>query len=91
MASFGAFMTTVGIRELKTHTSDVIRRVEAGETIDITNHGRIVPRIVPPALTQEEIEQSLALLDEMEHQAQAIDWPEGSSIDHTMKDLRREL
>ncbi len=84
-------MSTVGIRELKAHTSDVMRRVEAGEAIDITNHGRIVARIVPPALTEAEIEQSLALLDEMEHQAKAIDWPEGSSVDHIMKDLRREL
>ncbi len=84
-------MSTVGIRELKAHTSDVMRRVEAGETIDITNHGRIVARIVPPALTEEEIEQSLALLDDMEHQAQAIDWPEGSSVDHVMTELRRTL
>jgi prevent-host-death family protein len=84
-------MAAVGIRELKAHTSDVMRRVEAGETIDITNHGRIVARIVPPALTREEIEQSLALLDEMEHQAQAIDWPQSSSVDQIMQDLRREL
>lgn len=83
-------MTTVGIRELKAHTSDVMRRVEAGETIEITNHGRIVARIMPPALTKEEIEQSLALLDDMEHQAQAIEWPQGSTVDHIMNDLRRE-
>jgi len=68
-----------------------MRRVEAGETIDITNHGRIVARIVPPALTATEIEQSLALLDDMERQAQAIDWPEGSSADQTMNDIRRDL
>ena len=84
-------MTTVGIRELKIHTSNVMRRIEAGETIDITNHGRIVARIVPPALTTAEIEQSLALLDEIEQQAQAIDWPQDSTVEHITTDVRREL
>jgi len=37
----------VGIRELKGHTSAVIRRVAAGETIDVTDRGRPVARIVP--------------------------------------------
>lgn len=37
----------VGIRELKEHTSAVIRRVTAGETIRITDRGRPVARILP--------------------------------------------
>jgi prevent-host-death family protein len=37
----------VGIRELKQNASAVIRRVLAGETIEVTDHGRPVARIVP--------------------------------------------
>ena len=37
----------VGIRELKDNTSAVIRRVVAGETIQVTDRGRAVARIVP--------------------------------------------
>jgi len=37
-----------GIRELKNGLSRYIRRVEAGERIAITMHGRIVAELVPP-------------------------------------------
>ncbi|MFN2568764.1 MAG: type II toxin-antitoxin system Phd/YefM family antitoxin [Candidatus Dormibacteria bacterium] len=37
----------VGIRELKTHASALVRRVAAGATIDITDRGRPVARLVP--------------------------------------------
>jgi prevent-host-death family protein len=38
---------TVGLRELRHHTSEVLARVRHGETIDITEHGRLIARIVP--------------------------------------------
>ena len=37
-----------GIRELKDNLSRYIRRVERGERIAITMHGRVVAEIVPP-------------------------------------------
>ena len=37
----------VGMRDLRHHTSDVLARVRQGETIDITEHGRLIARIVP--------------------------------------------
>jgi len=37
-----------GIRELKNHLSRYIRRIEAGERIAMTAHGRIVAELVPP-------------------------------------------
>jgi prevent-host-death family protein len=40
-------MDRVGIRELKQNASAVMRRVAAGETIEVTDHGRPVARIVP--------------------------------------------
>ena len=37
----------VGLRELRHHTSEVLARVRHGETIDVTDHGRLIARIVP--------------------------------------------
>lgn len=37
----------VGLRELRHKTSEVIGRVRLGETIDVTDYGRLVARIVP--------------------------------------------
>jgi antitoxin (DNA-binding transcriptional repressor) of toxin-antitoxin stability system len=37
-----------GIRELKDNLSRYIRRIEAGERISVTAHGRIVAELVPP-------------------------------------------
>jgi prevent-host-death family protein len=38
-----------GIRELKNNFSRYIRRVEKGQRIAVTAHGRIVAELVPPA------------------------------------------
>jgi prevent-host-death family protein len=40
-------MDRVGIRELRQHASAVIRRVVAGESLEVTDRGRAVARIVP--------------------------------------------
>ena len=37
----------VGLRELRHNTSEVLARVRRGETIDVTEYGRLVARIVP--------------------------------------------
>ena len=39
--------STVGLRELRHRTSAVIERVRRGETVDVTDYGRLVARIVP--------------------------------------------
>jgi prevent-host-death family protein len=44
-------MTSTGIRELKDNLSRYIRRIEAGERIAITAHGRVVAELVPPGST----------------------------------------
>jgi antitoxin (DNA-binding transcriptional repressor) of toxin-antitoxin stability system len=41
-------MTSAGIRQLKDNLSRYIRRIEAGERIAITAHGRVVAELVPP-------------------------------------------
>jgi prevent-host-death family protein len=40
-------MTTVGIRELRQRASELLRRVEAGETIEVTDRGRPVALLAP--------------------------------------------
>jgi len=37
-----------GIRELKDNLSRYIRRIEAGERVVVTAHGRVVAELVPP-------------------------------------------
>jgi prevent-host-death family protein len=42
-------MTTVGLKELRQDASEIVRRVEGGEQIDVTVSGRLAARLVPPA------------------------------------------
>ena len=37
-----------GVRQLKNNLSAYIRRVEAGERVSVTAHGRVVAELVPP-------------------------------------------
>lgn len=41
------YMTKVGVRELRQNASAVLRRVVAGETVEVTDHGHPIARIVP--------------------------------------------
>ena len=47
----GSPVTSTGIRELKDNLSRYIRRVEAGERIAITAHGRVVAELGQPGAT----------------------------------------
>ena len=40
-------MASVGVRELRQRASELLRRVEAGETIEITDRGRPVAALSP--------------------------------------------
>ncbi len=40
-------MDKIGIRELRQNASAVLRRVAAGEVVEVTDRGRAVARIVP--------------------------------------------
>ena len=48
ICSYIVIMASTGIRELKDNLSRYIRRIEAGERIAITAHGRVVAELVPP-------------------------------------------
>ena len=58
-------MKRMGIRELKSHMSEVIRQVQAGEAIEVTNHGEVVALLVPARreVNREQVRAALASLD----------------------------
>jgi antitoxin (DNA-binding transcriptional repressor) of toxin-antitoxin stability system len=49
ICSYIACMRATGIRDLKDNLSRYVRRVEAGERIAVTAHGRVVAELGPPA------------------------------------------
>ena len=51
--------TSIGVRELKNRLSEYLRRVKAGESINITEHGQPVGRLVPPAQPLEDRLQAM--------------------------------
>jgi prevent-host-death family protein len=58
-------MASVGIRELRQRASEVLRRVEAGESIEVTDRGRPVAVLAPlPATSSLERLRASGDLDE---------------------------
>ncbi|MEZ0094274.1 type II toxin-antitoxin system Phd/YefM family antitoxin [Streptacidiphilus sp. EB129] len=43
----------VSIRDLQRNATSVLKRVEHGETLTVTRHGRVVARILPPDPAEE--------------------------------------
>lgn len=41
-------MASIGVRELRQRASELLRRVEQGETIEVTDRGRPVAVLAPP-------------------------------------------
>ena len=52
--------TRVGTRELKSRLSEYLRRVKAGQTIVVTERGKVIGHIVPVSPSLEERMQTLA-------------------------------
>jgi prevent-host-death family protein len=48
-------MTSVGVHEAKTHLSELLRRVEAGEEIVIERGAKPVARLVPAVAARREL------------------------------------
>ncbi len=43
------FMERIGIRELRQNASQYLNRVKSGETVEVTERGKLVALLVPPA------------------------------------------
>jgi prevent-host-death family protein len=51
---------SIGIRELRQHASVYVDLVEKGQTVDITNRGRLVARLVPVRDVESPLERLIA-------------------------------
>jgi prevent-host-death family protein len=51
---------SIGIRELRQHASVYVDLAEKGETVDITNRGRLVARLVPARDVESPLERLIA-------------------------------
>jgi prevent-host-death family protein len=83
-------MRTVGVRELKEHTSEILKVViEEGESLELTLRGRPVARIVPIEKTdREKVEREF-----WEHTGElqrriAEKWPQGVSAVDAVREGR---
>ena len=92
-------MASIGVDELRTRTSEVLRRVrEDGETIDVTDGGKIVARMVPVEQPRDEpeVEDSDAMLAWMRNMEPLIaelgkKWPKGVWAVEAVLHVRRDL
>jgi len=63
MGRKGTSPRSVGVRELKAHLSSYLRRAKEGETVEITDRGRVVAELGPRrALSVSEIEERISEL-----------------------------
>ena len=78
-------MTTVGSFEAKTKLAELLDRVEAGETVTITRHGKPVAKLVPAGVDAEERVRRRALIDEIKRKRAG--WDRGAKPGSTIPDL----
>jgi prevent-host-death family protein len=89
-------METLAVRELTERINEILRRVEEdGETFEVTNHGKVIARLVPvnrnshPSLEQQS-EDAWANLDRLADEISAHLPERVDSVD-IMRDVRRDL
>jgi prevent-host-death family protein len=58
-------MSTVGAFEAKTKLAELLDKVEGGETITITRHGKPVAKLVPASADEAERARKRALIEEI--------------------------
>ena len=58
-------MKQVGVYDAKTRLAGLLDEVEAGETIEITRHGKPVARLTPIGTPKPGIEETIARLREL--------------------------
>ena len=87
-------MPEVGVRELKTNASELVRRVrEGGEIIDITYYGEVVARLIPVKQSKASAEELDKLWAEMDQLAEevSVKWSGSPSAVDAVREGRREL
>jgi len=86
-------MASVGVRELKQRTSEVLRRLrERGEPVDVTFRGEVVARLVPVVRRRSGRPRAAAAVwTEIDRLAEEIGarWPDGVSAADAVAEQRR--
>lgn len=85
-------MISVGVRELKEQTSQIIKQVrEQGAMIEVTYHGQAVARIIPMTSPTPNESQMSMLWAEMDELAAKIGqkWDSGVSAVEAVQEARR--
>jgi prevent-host-death family protein len=83
----------VGTRELKNKLSEYLRRVKAGETITVTEHGKTIGQIVPVKPTVDERVLALAAVGQVEWNGQKLKPYQPKAVNiggHQLSDLVTE-
>ena len=85
-------MRSVGVRELKEHTSELLREVsDRGEEIQVTSRGKVIARLLPPLEPRPLQDDFDAIWADMDRLAEEIGkrWPEGVSGVESLSEDRR--
>lgn len=53
-------MVRIGVRELRQHASRYLDRVKSGETVEVTERGRLIALLVPPEPARDARERLIA-------------------------------
>jgi prevent-host-death family protein len=53
-------MERIGVRELRQHASRYLDRVKSGETVEVTERGRLIALLVPPEPPRDARERLIA-------------------------------
>lgn len=78
-------MLTVGSFEAKTKLAELLDKVEAGETVTITRHGKAVAKLVPAAADEAERARRRALIEEIKRRR--VGWDKGAKPGSTIPEL----
>ena len=87
-------MEVIGIRELKDHATQIMRKVrEEGAEYQVTYHGKVIARIGPVTPGELEPINQADIWAEWDALTEEIgkQWPEGVSAVDAVRDVRREL
>jgi prevent-host-death family protein len=83
-------MKSIGVRQLKEHTSELLHQVEEGETIEVTVRGKPVARLVPVETPgrDEEMEQFWREVDDLAERIGKAWSPKGMSAVEAVREVR---
>ncbi len=87
-------MRSVGVRELKSHISEILRQVEEdGEIVAVTNHGNVVAHLVPVRRAPVDVAAVRATWADFDRVAAEISayLPDDVDAVEMVRDVRREL